>query len=160
MIRKGDETGNIATPNGAVVATISAETLAIISEPNSGSMIFSAREQKVAVAIVFEKSQRPLVAFHQYWPHLSGSDLCVAFSSVFLLICLHARIDRYRENKQMSEIKPQTTPPPPFTSALSGGFTDPTRLLSSLFIIYSTNQIIARTTVLLKIILLLLIRYF
>lgn len=37
-------TGNIARPNGAVVAAISAETLAVISEPNSGSVIFSTRE--------------------------------------------------------------------------------------------------------------------
>ena len=74
----GDEahgvTRHVAAPNGAVVAAVGAQTLAVVGEPHGGIVVLSAREEKVAVPVVLQERQRPLVPFHQYRPHLSLND--------------------------------------------------------------------------------------
>lgn len=56
------------------MTTVSAETLAVIGEPNGRGMVLSAREEQIPVSVVFQKRQWPFVALHQYRPHLLPDD--------------------------------------------------------------------------------------
>lgn len=49
-------TRNVAAPNGAVMATVSAEALAVIGKPNGRGMVLGAREEQISISIVLEKS--------------------------------------------------------------------------------------------------------
>lgn len=53
------------------MTSIGAEALAVVGKPDSWVMIFGAREEKIALTVVFEESQGPLVPLHQNWPHLT-----------------------------------------------------------------------------------------
>lgn len=70
----GDEAGgvtrDVAAPNGAVVAAVGAEALAVVGEPDVRGVVLGAGEEEVAVAVVLEEGQGPLVPFHQNRPHL------------------------------------------------------------------------------------------
>lgn len=46
------------------------EVLAIVGEPDGGFVILGAREEEVAVPVVLEEGQGPLVPLHQYRPHV------------------------------------------------------------------------------------------
>lgn len=81
----GDEAdgvaGDVAGPNGAVVAAVGAETLAIVGEPDSGGVVLRAGEEEIAFTVVLEERQWPLVAFHQNRPHLLPLLLLTSSSS-------------------------------------------------------------------------------
>lgn len=62
-------TGDVAAPDGAVVAAVGAEALAVVGEPDGGGVVLGAGEEEVALPVVLEERQRPLVAFHQDRPH-------------------------------------------------------------------------------------------
>ena len=80
---------DIAAPNGAVVATVGAETLAVVGEPDGRVVIFGAGKQEVAVAVVFQECEWPFMAFHQNRSHgFLISLFSLLFSSLWLFVSL------------------------------------------------------------------------
>lgn len=51
------------------MAAVGAEALAIVGEPDGGSVVLGAGEEEVSISVVLEKSQGPLVPFHENRPH-------------------------------------------------------------------------------------------
>lgn len=51
------------------MATVGAETLAVVGEPDGRVVIFGAGKQEVAVAVVFQECEWPFMAFHQNRSH-------------------------------------------------------------------------------------------
>lgn len=45
-------TRNVTAPNGTVMATVSAEALAVIGKPNGRGMVLSAREEQISISVV------------------------------------------------------------------------------------------------------------
>lgn len=56
------------------MAAISPQALAVIGEPDGRVVVLGAGEEEVAIPIVFEESQWPLMAFHQDWAHFRLSS--------------------------------------------------------------------------------------
>lgn len=52
------------------MAAVSSEALAVVGEPDGGVVVLGAGEEQISFPVVLEESERPLVAFHQYRPHL------------------------------------------------------------------------------------------
>lgn len=52
------------------MAAIGSKALSIVGEPDGGSVVLGAGEEKVPISVVLEKGEGPLVPFHQNWPHL------------------------------------------------------------------------------------------
>lgn len=69
--QKGLLTGNVAAPNSTIVTFVSPQALAIVSKPNIRCVIFGTGEEQIAFSVVFQKRQRPFMAFHQNRPHRS-----------------------------------------------------------------------------------------
>ena len=65
------------------MATVGAETLAVVGEPDGRVVIFGAGKQEVAVAVVFQECEWPFMAFHQNRSHGFLNSL---FSLLFSLI--------------------------------------------------------------------------
>ena len=65
------------------MATVGAETLAVVGEPDGRVVIFGAGKQEVAVAVVFQECEWPFMAFHQNRSH---GFLISLFSLRFALI--------------------------------------------------------------------------
>ena len=78
--RERETTGDIAAPDGAVVAAVGAETLAVVGEPDGWGVVLCAREEQIAVSIVLQERQWPLVPFHQYRPHFDYQFLSLSLS--------------------------------------------------------------------------------
>lgn len=51
------------------MATVGAETLTVVGEPDGRVVIFGAGKQEVAVAVVFQECEWPFMAFHQNRSH-------------------------------------------------------------------------------------------
>lgn len=70
--REGERarTGDVAAPYGAIVALVRAEALAVVGEPDGRGEVLGAGEEEVAVPVVLEEGQGPLMPLHQYRPHL------------------------------------------------------------------------------------------
>lgn len=62
-------TGNIAAPDGSIVAAVGAEALAVVGEPDGGGVVLGAGEEKIALPVVLQEREGPLVALHQNRPH-------------------------------------------------------------------------------------------
>ena len=67
------------------MATVGAETLAVVGEPDGRVVIFGAGKQEVAVAVVFQECEWPFMAFHQNRSH---GFLIWLFSLLFSSLCL------------------------------------------------------------------------
>lgn len=67
------------------MATVGAETLAVVGEPDGRVVIFGAGKQEVAVAVVFQECEWPFMAFHQNRSH-GFSDLSFRFASLGFFI--------------------------------------------------------------------------
>lgn len=52
------------------MAAVGAEALAVVGETDVRGVVLGAGEEEVAVAVVLEEGQGPLVPFHQNRPHL------------------------------------------------------------------------------------------
>ena len=52
------------------MAAISAEAFAVVGKPDSRVVVLGAGEEEIAVPVVLEEREWPLVALHQNWPHL------------------------------------------------------------------------------------------
>jgi hypothetical protein len=76
---EGVHTRNVAAPDSTVVATVGSEPLSVVGVPDGGSVVLGTGEEEIAFSVVLEKGQWPLMALHQYRPHLC--------SIVFLLPC-------------------------------------------------------------------------
>lgn len=70
---KVELTGDITAPDGAVVASIGAKTLAVVGEPDGRHVVLGAGEEEISLPVVLEERERPLVALHQDRPHLASS---------------------------------------------------------------------------------------
>jgi hypothetical protein len=89
-------TGNIATPDRSVMATVSTQALSVVRVPHSGSMILGTREEQVPISVVLEKGQRPLVALQQNRPH----QYSPLFSPLFPLPLPRSLARRHESRKQ------------------------------------------------------------
>lgn len=68
-------TGNVARPHRAVVSDVRPDALAIVRVPKRGVVVLGAREQQIALAVVLDERQRPLVAFQENRPHVGARAL-------------------------------------------------------------------------------------
>lgn len=60
---------NIDRPDGALVARIRSESLAVAGEPCTNNFVFGHREEKIAMSVVFDLVQGPLVALEENRSH-------------------------------------------------------------------------------------------
>mmetsp|Transcript_80924 Transcript_80924/g.179853 ORF Transcript_80924/g.179853 Transcript_80924/m.179853 type:complete len:387 (+) Transcript_80924:447-1607(+) len=88
--------GRAATPDGAAVASIGAQALALRGAPNADNLVLTAREEKVAIAIPRNERDRPLVAVqgvlfslglpHGYLGGRAGGRSCLRCGAAGLLL--------------------------------------------------------------------------
>lgn len=53
------------------MAAISAQAFAVVGKPDGRVVVLGAGEEEIAVPVVFQERQWPLMTFHQNRPHLS-----------------------------------------------------------------------------------------
>jgi hypothetical protein len=70
--------GHVAGPDGAVVAPVGAQAVAVVCVPDRGGVVLGAGEEEVAVAVVAQERERALVPLHQDRPHRGGAVGVVA----------------------------------------------------------------------------------
>ena len=71
--RAGDEVAGVhrhlARPDGAIVALVGADALAIVGVPEARLQVFGAAHEQIALAVEFDLGQGALVPLEQVWPH-------------------------------------------------------------------------------------------